>query len=186
MKCRLYYQTAFGLILIFALLQSSPCIAATKNAGVSDAHIRAVVENLLHEKNQKIEQLEARIKQLENSQAIEKKQVASIDAKKDNVNSKNNSPENLSLPPGYNPKTAAKNSGSGDASIMNKLGDLGDEIEELKEAAEEKGLDISGFFDVNAKTDNSTDQTFSVGSVELDLEYAYRSFCRQLGDCIVR
>ena len=172
MKCRLYYQTAFGLILIFALLQSSPCIAATKNAGVSDAHIRAVVENLLHEKNQKIEQLEARIKQLENSQAIEKKQVASIDAKKDNVNSKDNSPENLSLPPGYNPKTAAKNSGSGDASIINKLGDLGDEIAELKEAAEKKGLDISGFFDVNAKTDNSTDQTFSVGSVELDLEYA--------------
>ncbi len=61
--------------------------------------------------------------------------------------------------------------------IVGKLSDLTEEVEELKQAAKEKGLDISGFFDVNAKTDNSTDQTFSVGSVELDLEFeCYENF----------
>jgi hypothetical protein len=59
------------------------------------------------------------------------------------------------------------------AEITSKLLDIGEEMEELREAAKEKGLDISGFFDVNAKTDNSTNQTFSVGSIELDLEYGY-------------
>jgi hypothetical protein len=57
--------------------------------------------------------------------------------------------------------------------MTSKIAELGKKVEALKTAAEDKGLIISGFFDVNAKTGNSTEQTFSVGSVELDLDYSY-------------
>lgn len=172
MKCVVKYQIIFRLFFIAVFLQNSPAIAADSSHVVSDQHIKEVVESLLREKNQKIEQLEARIKQLETHQmppqTATQAQATNNQTQTNNDKPKEESAQNLALPPG----TIAKNSNS-DATIMNKLGDLGDEIEELKEGAKEKGLDISGFFDVNAKTDNSTDQTFSVGSVELDLEYAY-------------
>ena len=162
----------FGFIFIVAVLVNSPSIAAATRHALSDQHIRDVVEKLMHEKNQKIEQLEARIKQLETHQAVPQTatqaQSTNNQTQTNSDKPKEESAENLALPPG----TVAKNSHS-ESTIMSKLGDLGEEIEELKEGAKEKGLDISGFFDVNAKTDNSTDQTFSVGSVELDLEYDY-------------
>ncbi|WP_426994332.1 hypothetical protein [Methylomonas sp. CM2] len=50
---------------------------------------------------------------------------------------------------------------------------LDKKVSELRQAASASGLEISGFFDINAKTGNSTDQTFSVGSVELDLDYVH-------------
>jgi hypothetical protein len=81
--------------------------------------------------------------------------------------------ENLAVPPGLAAEAVATNSGTGSQNVLTqKLDDLGDQIETLKEEAKERGIGVKGFFDVNAKTDNSTDQTFSVGSVELDLEYA--------------
>jgi hypothetical protein len=135
--------------------------AASRNNNVTDQHIRQVVESLLREKDQKIEQLEARIKQMESRTTSEPLPPAANDGAKPADDNTNNPPP---------VRTAKSDSKDG---IMTKLGDLGDEIEELKEKAQEKGLDISGFFDINAKTDNSTDQTFSIGSVELDLEYAY-------------
>jgi hypothetical protein len=163
------------LVLLAGMLLNFSVYAKESSNAVSDAHIREIVEGMLHEKNQKIEQLEARIKQLESSKVAtpqpEQKQADNNDKQADKDLAKQESAENLALPPGSTPKTAAKDS-SNEAGVMSKLGDLGDEIAELKAAAEDKGLDISGFFDVNAKTDNSTDQTFSVGSVELDLEYA--------------
>jgi hypothetical protein len=166
----------YVMLALFAwILPNFSVYAKESGNAVSDAHIREVVESMLHEKNQKIEQLEARIKQLESSKATaqppEQKQAETNKQQGDNDLVEQESPENLALPPDSIPKTVAKGSAN-DAGVMSKLGDLGDEIAELKEAAEDKGLDISGFFDVNAKTDNSTDQTFSVGSVELDLEYA--------------
>jgi hypothetical protein len=51
---------------IFWAIQVSAANAATA-ANVSDEHIRQIVEGLLKEKDQKIEQLEARIQQLEHS-----------------------------------------------------------------------------------------------------------------------
>jgi hypothetical protein len=147
------------------LIQNSSAVAANSEEAASERHIRKVVESLLQEKNQKIEQLEARIKQLENKQTAVQTQPP---AAKPNVSSS----ADLAVPPGSAAATVATSSETSNTSVMNKLGDLGEQISELKEAAEKKGLDISGFFDVNAKTDNSTDQTFSVGSIELDLEYA--------------
>ena len=128
---------------------------------------------MLQEKNQKIEQLETRIKQLEAKQppaqpAAQAQTNTPSPAVIASDKPKVVAGDNLEAPPGTTAAPTAAHS-----TIMSKIGDLGDEIAELKEAANEKGLDISGFFDVNAKTDNTTDQTFSVGSVELDLEYNY-------------
>ncbi|MDO9269555.1 MAG: hypothetical protein Q7T96_10665 [Methylobacter sp.] len=134
--------------------------AAAGAASVSDEHIRQIVEELLKKKDQKIAQLEARLQQLEHAPTVVVAPPVEPGAA---VNQKQ--AENTPAETG-----AAPDAKSGYA-IVNKLGGLTEEVEELKEAAKEKGLDISGFFDVNAKTDNSTDQTFSVGSVEIDLEY---------------
>jgi hypothetical protein len=168
MGCIFTHQTALVAAFISALLLSSAAFAGNSAHGASDEHIREIVESLLREKNQKIDQLEARIKQLEAKQATipnSQQQARATQAQSAGA---------LESPPGSVPEAVVTNNHNGDdATLMNKLGDLGEEIEELKEGAKEKGLDISGFFDVNAKTDNSTDQTFSVGSVELDLEYAY-------------
>jgi hypothetical protein len=168
MKCTPVCKNAVFPVLIGVLLQISPTMAANGDAA-SEQQIRKVVESMLQEKNQKIEQLEARIKQLEAKQTPDQPTtaVAASDRPKPAV------VESLEAPPGSGIGAVAVKSGdASDAAIMNKLGELGEEITELRTSAEEKGLDISGFFDVNAKTDNSTDQTFSVGSVELDLEYA--------------
>jgi hypothetical protein len=172
MKSAFKHQDYFGFIIVASVLIIFPSIAEATRQALSDQHIREVVEKLMHEKNMKIEQLEARIKQLETHQAPQqtatKAQSTNNPTQTKSDKPKEENAENLALPPGI----VAKNSNN-DSTIMNKLGDLGEEIEELKEGAKEKGLDISGFFDLNAKTDNSTDQTFSVGSVELDLEYDY-------------
>ena len=134
---------------------------------------------MLREKDQKIEQLEARIKHLENKQTTTTTQPAlQAGVNPGTTVSANGKPprqpvENLAVPPGLAAEAVAANSGTGSQNVLTqKLDDLGDQIETLKEEAKERGLGVKGFFDVNAKTDNSTDQTFSVGSVELDLEYA--------------
>ncbi|MBD9357220.1 hypothetical protein [Methylomonas albis] len=124
-----------------------------------DEHIRQIVQGVLKEKDQKIEQLEARIKQLEQERsgavaAAPTPAVSSAGAQ---------TPAPL--------KTA--NNSKPEPTFDNKLKALDKKINDLKEAAEADGLQISGFFDVNAKTSNSTDQTFSVGSVELDLDYVH-------------
>lgn len=142
-----------------ALLAIQPSAALAATAAVSDEHIRQIVESLLREKDKKIEQLEARILQMERER------------KNPPV-----SPTVSTIPPAISDKppetqVAASGAGKSESGIAGKLQDLGEEVKELKAAAQEKGLDISGFFDVNAKTDNATDQNFSVGSVELDLEY---------------
>lgn len=164
-------QFIFFALLVGGLCHQTPGFAVVNDAA-SDQHIREVVENLLHEKDLKIEQLETRIKQLESGQAAQKINSGDRTAVSASYNRPADGKEDLALPPGGMIEAVLRtNSGVNHAAILSKLGDLGEEIAELKESAEEKGLDISGFFDVNAKTDNSTDQTFSIGSVELDLEY---------------
>jgi hypothetical protein len=148
---------------IFLFTIQIPIAHATANAtGVSDDHIRQIVEGLLKEKDQKIAELEARLQQLEHAPKAKSipppQPVAATDVK---------APENEPA------KTVKAPDAKSESGIISKLDDLTEEVEELREATKTKGLDISGFFDVNAKTDNSTNQTFSVGSVELDLEYAY-------------
>jgi hypothetical protein len=170
----------FNVLALTGLSISLP-LAAQTNSVDSDAHIRQIVESLLREKDQKIAKLEARLQQLEKASPNAITTRSSIDSGLVNV-------EKSKLPPApVATNTLASKTIVADSAvnqntsfeaavhntIHNKLSDLGEEIAELKEAAEEKGLGIRGFFDVNAKTDNATDQTFSVGSVELDLEYSY-------------
>jgi hypothetical protein len=157
---QIIYRVVFFLLILLAF-ESSGVYAAAPSA--SDEHIRQIVESLLKEKDKKIEQLEARILQMERERRKpdDTKFAASATA----TNTATASTEPVVIPPSeHETKHSA---------ITSKLQDLGEEVEELKEAAKEKGLDISGFFDVTAKTDNATDQTFGLGSVELDLEYDY-------------
>ena len=69
--------------------------------------------------------------------------------------------------------TASIESAQAEEGIGRKLRELDKTVGELKATAAAHGLEISGFFDVNAKTGNTTDQTFSLGSVELDLDYVH-------------
>ncbi len=131
-----------------------PAFASAKD----DEHIRQIVQGILKEKDQKIEQLEARIRQLEQ----ERSTVAA--APPPEITPTQSAPAEPI-------KTAAAE--KTDSSVSSKLKEMDKKIGELKEAASANGLEISGFFDVNAKTGNSTDQTFSVGSVELDLDYVH-------------
>lgn len=133
-----------------------------------DAHIRQIVGDMLREKDQKIEQLEARIRQLEQEKRVAPAAVA-----------EQGGPTKSPVAEAPQPKPVVadgskKTAGSGDDStVSGKLRALDKKVDELKAAAEAHGLDISGFFDINAKTGNPTNQTFSVGSVELDLDYAH-------------
>jgi hypothetical protein len=150
----IFLAKSFVFCLLFLTIQMPAANAATDAGGVSDEHIRQIVEGLLKEKDHKIAQLEARIQQLEH-------------APKTDVNPPQQT--NIVVDTTSSGKAPAKTGKTPDAksesAIASKLGDLTEEIEELKDAAKEKGLDISGFFDVNAKTDNSTGQNYNVGSV---------------------
>lgn len=156
-----------------------------------DEHIRQIVAGLLREKDQKIEQLEARIQQLEQERRVPavaaggSAAAAAISPPKGHPAPASPDDTLVSLPEGEQGRRdlpsqtdsdgAAKPaaSSSADASLASKLRSIGKQVEELKAAASDNGLEISGFFDINAKTDNATDQTFSVGSVELDLDYVH-------------
>jgi len=153
----------FVFCAILLTMQIPVANAANDPAGASDEHIRQIVEALLKKKDQKIAQLEARIQQLEHAPT-----TLTPPPLQANIVTNAKSPEKAA------PADAGKvPDAKSEHVIVSKISDLTEEVEELKEAAKEKGLGLSGFFDVNAKTDNSTDQTFSVGSVELDLEYDY-------------
>ncbi|MDP2903499.1 MAG: hypothetical protein Q8N96_10390 [Methylovulum sp.] len=140
---------------------------------VTDEHIRQIVAPLLKEKDQQIEKLENRIKQLEKAVP----HAASTPPTKDDaLVNKAPAPIIATNAVTQNPKPATpleKPQDKKASSLVAKLADLSDEVAELKESAQENGLKLNGFFDVNAKTDNSTNQTFSVGSIELDIEYDY-------------
>jgi len=167
-----YSQFVPGYLSLL-ILGSTSAYAIEQAPDRTDDHIREVVSALLKEKDQKIQQLEARIQQLEHSSTKPIVALAPIKAPDQLPKAKQSAKtENETTEPPANDK-AEKSPQKVNETMLSKLGDLGEQIEELKETAKEKGLDISGFFDVNAKTDNSTDQNFSVGSVELDLEYAY-------------
>lgn len=139
------------------------------NANITDEHlIRQVVSELLKENNQKIIQLEARIQQLEqvNAQAaaIISKQYSALSSLTDKASQKTTVIDN-----DIKPSTTKGDDGL----VSGKLKELSKKVDALKTSAKENGLDISGFFDINAKTGNSTDQTFSVGLLELDISYSY-------------
>ncbi|MEQ1621569.1 MAG: hypothetical protein ABL919_09195 [Methylococcales bacterium] len=153
----------FVFCLVFWTTQISAVNAAGDTVTASDEHIRLIVEGLLKEKDKKIAQLEARLQQLE-----QVPKAAAAAPRQENITADSKSSENERAEIEKEPDAKQEH-----GVIASKLNDLTEEMEEIKEAAKEKGLDIGGFFDVNAKTDNATDQTFSVGSVELDLEYGY-------------
>lgn len=110
---------------------------------------------MLKEKDQKIQLLEARIQQLENERSVTSTVAAST----------------ITTP--VSSDATPVNTAKADPSVNSQLKAMDKKINEIKQAAASNGLEISGFFDVNAKTGNSTDQTFSLGSVELDLDYVH-------------
>ncbi|MDD2760381.1 MAG: hypothetical protein PHH11_08805 [Methylomonas sp.] len=135
---------------------------------VDDNHIRQIVTDMLREKDQKIEQLEARIRQLEQEKGLAPVAAAALNGQGKIL------AEDLPQPkPTADVTTKTAASDSDDSSMSGKLRALDKKVAELKASTEAHGLNIGGFFDINAKTGNSSDQTFSIGSVELDLDYAY-------------
>jgi len=152
-------------------MMSSYALASTE---VTDEHIRQIVTSLLQEKDDQIKKLEARIKQLE------KTVPHSAPAPSPTISTTTEAPINkapvqvtasavIQKPTLATPLETPNDKQA--SSIFDKLANLSGEVAELKETAQENGLKLSGFFDVNAKTDNSSNQTFSVGSIELDIEY---------------
>jgi len=137
---------------------SPPVLAAARD---SDTHIRAVVQSMLREKDEKIEQLEARIRQLEQGRGQSSPPALPVSEA---------APAAVAVT-----GTAARVSADGDSGFDSKLQALDAKIAGLKAGALASGLDIGGFFDINAKTSNSTDQTFSVGLLELDIAYTYNA-----------
>lgn len=67
------------------------------------------------------------------------------------------------------PQASTKNN----STLMAQLSSLQEDVSELKAKAVKNGLNMTGFIDVKAKTDNASNQTFNLGYVELDMEYAY-------------
>lgn len=130
-------------------------------AGIKeDEHIRQIVQSMLKEKDKKIQQLEARVLQLEK----DRDQLMTVSNPK--TKSGNVEPDNDTEPLMPHPQQS-------ETDVNAKLNTLDKKIQAIKASANENGLDISGFFDINAKTSNSTDQTFSIGLLELDIAYNY-------------
>jgi hypothetical protein len=142
----------------FMTLGIAACPSAHAVAS-GDEHILQLVQGLLKDKDRKIELLEARIQHLE--QKLEATEVA---AEKKAA---------IPLPETVTAPAADTATAKSESTVGSKLQALDKKIEAIKEAAAGNGLLMSGFFDINAKTSNSTDQTFSVGSVELDLDYVH-------------
>ncbi len=140
----------FNLFLFALVLLPIPMAMAETTS--DDEHIRQIVNELLEEKNSKIKTLEERVLQLENNQQIQPGRQA----------------KNLICTVNDNQKKDEKPSG-----FSEKLVELEEQVENLKATAEDNGLEITGFFDFSARTENRAENTFSLGAVEIDLEYAY-------------
>ena len=146
---RFFRRRLMQFLTALLLLWSS---AISYAAASDDERIREILEQLLQtktaEKDQKIAQLEARIKKMEIMlQAKIPDQSEPLDEKQ--MSDNREKPEN---------------------SIVSKLTA---QVTQIQEAVSQQGLDITGFFDVSARTENKAEQTFNLGAFEIDLEYAY-------------
>ena len=181
-------KSALGFVFLMLVLAVVPSVNAD---AANDDDIRQVVQSLL----KKNEQLEARIRQLEqdrssssvtvsNPSTVAPAATTSVEPEKNSTTAQADTTSSSSVTVS-NPSTVApaattsvepeKNSTTAqtDTTISRSLKAMDKKIEELKDSASAKGLEMSGFFDVNAMTSNATEHTFYVGSVELDLDYAY-------------
>lgn len=152
-------RLAGNAMALVVLIGGSAAMSAAHADTPEDEHIKRIVQGLLKEKDHKIEQLESRIRQLE-----QERKVAGVTAP--------NPPVAVALETEKAPP-AKPEAEKTDVSVAGKLQALDKKIESIKETAASHGLAVSGFFDINAKTSNAADRTFTVGSVELDLDYAH-------------
>ncbi len=141
---RVFYKVIFFVLLFLSIS------LAKADSSLNEQDIRLIVKELLQEKDSKIQLLESRIQQLE---AKLKNQNASVNVDKTT--------------------SAIKDQKAIDNSFSDKLAEIESDVSELKSTAAENGLEITGFFDFSARTENSEENTFSLGAVEIDLEYAY-------------
>ncbi len=139
--------------LVMLYLASEPVFA--ESAADDEEKIRAIVQQLLHEKDSRIEKLEARIQQLEQQIADSHQTPASQQA---------------ITPVAQTVQSEDRVQTPVDESALTRLEQ---EVDAIKESMADSGLQMSGFFDFSARTENSSESTFDLGSLELDLEYAY-------------
>ncbi len=141
-------------IVIWLVLLCFACGRVLAEPGTDEEKIRAIVQQLLHEKDSRIEKLEARIQQLE-------QQIAQSQP----VSTPKTTPDTVPVAP-----NSVNSQVVSDESVLTRLEK---EVDTIKESMEDNGLQMSGFFDFSARTENSSESTFDLGSLELDLEYAY-------------
>ncbi|MBE0472239.1 MAG: hypothetical protein IBX55_22365, partial [Methyloprofundus sp.] len=122
----------------------------------SDDHIKAIVRELLQQKDSKIDALEAKIQQLKQKLLLQEQTNKPFAITADKTSQLTNAIEQ---------KTESSDS--------DVLTDISSSIKDFDTVAKQNGLDISGFFDVSAQTQNKSGNTFTLGAVELDLEYSY-------------
>lgn len=155
--------------VVLALL-TAPRVLFAGDAGASeDARIRKVVEEMLHAKDQKISDLEARMKELEQLTKGQQEMIEQLRAEKPK------SPPALAQAPdktqeaGKAPASNAVASAK-QTSILEKFLPINKKDAAAVAKEEDRGPTVGGFMDVTAQTNSSDDQPFHLGVVELDLD----------------
>jgi len=141
------------LLLFAALLPAMPAAAA----GGDETRIRAIVASMLAEKDAEIARLEARVLQLEkqvNGAAGRQPAGTGADAPEQALSATARKDEATDTP----------------AKIASKVDSLQSEVHEFLHSDK---LEISGFFDMLARSENEQERPFDLGAFELDLEYSF-------------
>ena len=158
--------------LSFCALLSAPLTAVAADSGsLEDARIRKVVEEMLHAKDQKISDLETRLKELEQVAKGQQGMIEQLKAEKAKT-----ADGGEKLPPSA---ANSKEAGAADPAVAAKESSpLTKLLLPLKkkdavkapDEAEDKGPKVSGFMDVTGQTKSNGNQPFHIGIVELDLD----------------
>ncbi len=149
--------------------------AAEGNDAAMDARIRSVVEELLSSKQAEVEALEARIRRLE--QTVENQRKKIVRLKRGVTGQPDEQPDTELKKQAARIQALEEKAREADdlqeATLKAELKELKNEVVSQVNEEESGGLDISGFFDVTARTENNDDRTFDLGALEVDMEYGY-------------
>lgn len=151
-------------LILIGLFVAWPVLAA---GGDDEARIRAIVASMLAAKDAQIARLEARVRQLE----------ARVNgAVKAPAPSTATLPEHGTPLPAQDPARAASPAAAGAQSHRDPPG-LAQKLESLESGLKDllhgDRLDISGFFDMLARSENEGERPFDLGAFELDLGYSF-------------
>jgi len=144
---------------LLAALALQPGAVAAAQATPDEDRIRSIVEQMLKQKDKQMNQLEQRVRELEQLTKDQKTEIDQLRAAKP-------APAQAAAPAAPS-KPAAQAAAKPATSPLSKL------ILPAKKAEaeeEESGPKVGGFFDVTAQTKTGNQQTFNLGVVELDLD----------------